>query len=575
MRLLTFLILFSGISFLPLTIQAQQADLDSLVNVVTTNTLQDTNRVQDLIQIASGLFRSFPDSARAYSLEAAELAEDLGYKTGEAAAYRNIGMTYGVQSDMAQSTVYFERAKEIYTELGDVRGLANINASIGVNNARERKLDLAIEAFLEAVDSYEAYGNLTNMGIMLNNVGNLFYEQKLNEQALGYYERAKEVLEEVNHERSLVLVYVNLALVYNELGNVKEAKKYAELCIEYGLKTERYTTISIPYNLLGDIYRDRNEFDTALTNYREALKYSELTNSTLRILDSKYKIASVDIELGNYQEAKENLVEVITSSTQKPEFRTQEVASLELLIRAERELGNPESALDYALKLNAVVNSVHEEEMALRISELETIYETEKKNAQIQLLEVESQVANLRSLVIGIIAVFVILAISIGFWQFYTRRAEQKRVKIESMKQELKRFGMVISEKNTFISQFREDLEKVRNHVHSYEGRRELTLLSDNIHNNMNLTGDERVLFQKVEQVNAGFFAGLKKLKHELTPKEERLATLVQMDLTNKDIANILHVEPDTVKGARRRLKRKLDLDANTDLTDYLKRITA
>ncbi len=575
MRFLHILILLTGTVCISSVIQAQEAQVDSLITEVATNTARDTNRVNNLTQISSLLVRTYTDSARAYALEAATLAQNLDFKRGEATAYRLTGVSFGIQNDIDNSNAYFERAKKIAEDLGDEKHLATINASIGVNYARTNQFDLALIYYLEAVDNYEAYGNLESMGVILNNIGNLFLQQDLNDEALDYYERAEEVLEKVNNESTLALVYSGLATVKDRLGEYETAKRYAELSVAYSLKTKRYTTITHSYKMLGDFHLQAGDPDSALISYKKSLKYSEIIRNETSINSAKCEIASVYMLLGNFAQARKYLEEVLLWSETQPIIRLQELRALELMMDLESRTGNFDSALAHSMTLAEKKDSLHADEMALKISELETVYETEKKDAQIQLLEVENRVTTLYVLILGIVIFFVLIGAVCWYHLYYIKKTEERQIRLDAMKRELHQYGSVIAEKNKFISHFRDDLDEIRRHVHSFQGKKELTHLVDSLHSNIQLSEmDEDVLFSRIEQVNSGIFEVLRKQSKHITKRDERLASLVLMKLTNKDIANILHIEEKSVKQAKYRLKRKLSLERGVRLGQYLDSIS-
>ncbi|RIV27775.1 helix-turn-helix transcriptional regulator [Fibrisoma montanum] len=78
---------------------------------------------------------------------------------------------------------------------------------------------------------------------------------------------------------------------------------------------------------------------------------------------------------------------------------------------------------------------------------------------------------------------------------------------------------------------------------------------------------DFRVYF---EQVHQSFFVRLKEICPDLTPGELRLCALVKLNLNLKESATILKISPDSVKTARYRLRKKLNVSEEQTLTDYL-----
>ncbi len=571
--LLILIIIGGGLA--PVHTQARQPVADSLIQWLDINQQMDTTRALNLAQISWALYRGYPDSSMIYSRESLRLSKELSFPRGEALANRYLGNAHFVMRNTDSALVYFERTLELFEELEDEQGISQMRASMGSIYAVNDQYDLAIQSFLEAIPAFEAQENPPAIAVMYNNIGNLYLEQDLYEEALSNYEKALSYLDDPRNPTH-TLVYTNLTNAHYELNQFDEALEYGLKAVELINEYERFVRAPAVYIILGEIYLALEEYDESLTYYEEALKYSIMFRIRDRVVESRIYIARLKERKGEHSEARvmleEALNDPVLSSTGNARLHKD---ALLLMARVERELGNFENSSGYALQANVMADSIYREEMALRISELETIYETEKRVAQIQLLEIENEVANLRSLIIGIMALVVIIFIVLGFWWYYRRKSEQKRIRMESMKSELQKYGLVISEKNHFISRFKDELDDVRRHVKTLEGRKELMQLVDSIHQNMNLTADEDELFNKINQVNAGFYLELRQRSDSLTEKDERLATLIQMDLNNKDIANILHIEPGSVKRAKTRLKKKLNLDTETDLNIYLKSLAA
>ena len=99
----------------------------------------------------------------------------------------------------------------------------------------------------------------------------------------------------------------------------------------------------------------------------------------------------------------------------------------------------------------SISDSLYKQENALKISELETIYETRKKEDQIKLLQYENEVAELRVWNIAVIGAAIILIILIVFWLVIKRRARERKIELRSVQRELEQYGVLLSEKNLFI----------------------------------------------------------------------------------------------------------------------------
>lgn len=73
-------------------------------------------------------------------------------------------------------------------------------------------------------------------------------------------------------------------------------------------------------------------------------------------------------------------------------------------------------------------------------------------------------------------------------------------------------------------------------------------------------------------QLHPEFYKNLSQQHNNLSPSELKLCALIKLNFNIKEIADIMHFSPDTVKTARARLRKKLNLDTEDNLTNYLMR---
>jgi DNA-binding CsgD family transcriptional regulator len=82
------------------------------------------------------------------------------------------------------------------------------------------------------------------------------------------------------------------------------------------------------------------------------------------------------------------------------------------------------------------------------------------------------------------------------------------------------------------------------------------------------------VLLKHIEDISSGFATRLQ-IDNGLSMSELRVALMVKNDLSNEEIAEYLHITPETVKTYRRNIRRKLGITgAKHDLNAYLQSLT-
>ncbi len=539
---------------------------------------RDQERVDLLVSmVEKPQFKAPKPVLRKRALEALSISKELGYKLGEAKAFEVLASSFDGFESPDSLSFYYSRAHEIYELLGDEERTMRAYFGIGKGLFWLDKYEEAIDTYIQVLDYFEGQENYSELATVYRFIGLLYLEQNEVGSAITNFEKSVEAFSKLENNQGIGKILHDLAKAYWLYGDYAEALPTINRAIDIARDNP---APPIPlYITKGKILLSQGRLDDAKTAFQKALDMGRRGDWLQDQPRGYYFIAQINFQQGNFSAAKENALEALNLNEKidntAPTKLSHKVEIIMLLAKTEQELGNSSDAFTYVLEAKQMTDSLTREENLKTIADLTIKYEADKKEQEILLLRSEKKGKQRLyfSIILGVIFIFTITGMY--FWNYHKRKQEQKRILLESMKQELQQFGWVISEKNNFISKFKEDLEGVRQHVRTLEGRKELTSLVDDLHRNTSLDDDEELLFEKIKQINTGFFTELRRLNHDLTPKQERLATLVQMELTNKDIANILHVDTKSVKQAKRRLKRKLQLDIGTDLSVYLKSIVA
>ena len=72
------------------------------------------------------------------------------------------------------------------------------------------------------------------------------------------------------------------------------------------------------------------------------------------------------------------------------------------------------------------------------------------------------------------------------------------------------------------------------------------------------------------ESINKNFYDKLKQNYPDISPNDLKICALIKLNLSIKEMAAILNISPDSVKTARYRLRKKLQLNSEDNLTDFI-----
>lgn len=146
------------------------------------------------------------------------------------------------------------------------------------------------------------------------------------------------------------------------------------------------------------------------------------------------------------------------------------------------------------------------------------------------------------------------------------QQAEQE--KLEMKTRELVSLTLQIAEKNNFLEMIIESLDEIkRNYLPVADA---VYKLQKTINLNINNENEWEQIKTRINAVYQGFFYRLTQKHTDLSTTEIRLAALLRIGLSNKEIANILHITAKGIEKSRSRLRKKLNLSTEDNMELYI-----
>lgn len=201
-----------------------------------------------------------------------------------------------------------------------------------------------------------------------------------------------------------------------------------------------------------------------------------------------------------------------------------------------------------------------------------------KSATQENLLDLAQQKAINRLIIIWTSLALALLSV-IALYLNYRKKIEVKKREQEKLdnelalkKRDLEDFALEINQKQEWTDQLTEKLSAMRSLEKEDIASAIRSLLVD-VKGTQIAEKQKRVFQQNIQEVNHQFFDKLSTLFGDLTKTERELAGLLRMELSNKEIATLRNMEVSSVKRARNRLRKKLDLSPEQDIYTFLKEI--
>ncbi|GAA4280715.1 triple tyrosine motif-containing protein [Gaetbulibacter aestuarii] len=140
---------------------------------------------------------------------------------------------------------------------------------------------------------------------------------------------------------------------------------------------------------------------------------------------------------------------------------------------------------------------------------------------------------------------------------------EKLRQDIENKNRELGISTMSLIKKNEFLNNIKKELEGIDN-------VRDLKKINRIIDRNLSDSDDWKLFEEAFNNADKDFLKKIKSLHPELTSNDLRLCAYLRLNLSSKEIAPLLNISPRSVEVKRYRLRKKLNLEHNSSLSDYI-----
>jgi hypothetical protein len=138
---------------------------------------------------------------------------------------------------------------------------------------------------------------------------------------------------------------------------------------------------------------------------------------------------------------------------------------------------------------------------------------------------------------------------------------------------ELANASMHLIEKNTLLEGIKGELMEIRRTKGNLLSGKELQNILKRINENKTFDDDRQLFETSFEEIHGDFFKKLKAIKPNLTHDDLKLAAFIKMNLPSKDLAPIFNISVRGLENRRYRLRKKLNLDHDINLSHYFENL--
>ncbi len=150
-------------------------------------------------------------------------------------------------------------------------------------------------------------------------------------------------------------------------------------------------------------------------------------------------------------------------------------------------------------------------------------------------------------------------------------RNEGLKNEMKFKNKELANATLHLIQKNKTLTYLKEDLTKLLRSIHSNSPEKhKVNSLLKKINRDLRNEKNWELFNNYFDEVHQDFIKRLKNEYEDLTPKELRLCAYLRMNISTKEIAPLMNISIRGVEISRYRLRKKLNLDHDTNLADFL-----
>lgn len=385
----------------------------------------------------------------------------------------------------------------------------------------------------------------------------------------------------------LGLVYYGLGNSYMNLSQMDSAEYYHRLALQERLQTKKYIYIPASYLSVADIELQLNKKELSLSYYQLSYAIADSTGNRQSQVAALFGLGKWLLKFDKNAGAAEQKFIEAKQIANKLSDRSFYLKCLEQLYQLKKAQNNYPEALSYAEELKALKDSLSNWERERVTKSLETQFDVAEKDRRLSLLQKEKDIVLLTNTLLWL-SIGFILILALGIILFLRKLTKRDALLLQAKEEKMQ---LIEAQKILKEQQLHNELEFKESQLSALTlqmlQKNELMLeLQQKLEADASLNKDNAVskLINKglnhdkewsdfnthFESVNKNFYNRLKQVYSDISPNDLKICALIKLNLSTKEMAGILNISPDSVKTARYRLRKKLQLNTEDNLTEFI-----
>ena len=359
----------------------------------------DTGKVNWLIDKGKSLGRYFDKRGveNPFFQEAITLSLRMKYARGAFNAYNETGTSKRNKSEYLLAADYHQKAVKYAEEARNNLWLCIALNNTGVDYRRmDDQLEKAFDYHFRALQLAEKINDIRNICIAINSIGNIHLSTEKYAEAINHFEKALELERESKNSLGVAINLGNIGYAYQGLKKLDLAIDYYKKSLAVNQQLDNSVGLAICYNSLGAAYQEKKDYALAHEYLNKALEVNGNVDDKVHVAESYLNIGKLWSLQGKHEEARKYFMQSINLSLVW-RFKYLLMEAYKAMagdFKASGDFKRSMEALDRSLVYK---DSLISEKSSLAWAQTQAIYEVDRKDNQIRLLEHDKQMSELRT----------------------------------------------------------------------------------------------------------------------------------------------------------------------------------
>lgn len=311
-----------------------------------------------------------------------------------AQAYNIKGFIFYAKGKIDSAMFFYNKSETLGNKIGDIIVIGRAKQNKGSAYNALGKYVEGLQLMMQALKIYEQANDKPLIAKCYSDIANTLIRQNNSNEAVKYLIKGIELAKEVNDERTILINLNSLGVVYENLKEWGKAKETYLAAIDLAKKQNNSIILTILYLNIGKISAILLEKDGGTDYFLKAEEIAKKNNDKVRLAliyqnlgRNLYRSEKYDKALSYSLAAKELL------EKNKDQYALEKVYSS--LTDIYHKIGDYEKSYQYSLKKDTLSKELYNSESLQKINEINTKYQTEKKQNELNILNKQNQIQSL------------------------------------------------------------------------------------------------------------------------------------------------------------------------------------